>query len=150
MSNKVYRIVNGNPTEWKGEPIQGVYHPRNIATVWSTAELNAIGLFRPRTPPAPPAGKIIVETRPVVRRGRIVLEHVLEDEYVPSNEEKESEVQAVATSAVQGTNGREIEGAIFDVCAYIMKEVGITPTEAEAKILIRDLVVSKVRRERGL
>ena len=38
--------------EWRGEPIKGLRHPRNIEQLWTDAELQAVGLER-YTPPAP-------------------------------------------------------------------------------------------------
>lgn len=33
-------------TRWRLEPLNGISHPRNIETLWSDAELAAIGLYR--------------------------------------------------------------------------------------------------------
>jgi len=42
----LYKIVDNNPVPWKGEPINGISHPRNIEQLWSDAELQNIGLYK--------------------------------------------------------------------------------------------------------
>lgn len=42
----LYKIINDTPVSWKGEPINGISHPRNIEQLWSDAELQNIGLYK--------------------------------------------------------------------------------------------------------
>jgi hypothetical protein len=48
-----------NLTRWNGERINDVLYPRNIAALWSDAELAEIGLYRAYPPEAIPEGKQI-------------------------------------------------------------------------------------------
>ncbi len=47
-------IHSSNQKFWHGERIDRVAHPLNIETLWSVAELAAIGLEKYVAPPAPP------------------------------------------------------------------------------------------------
>lgn len=50
--------AEGEPAaEWLGKRIGDVSYPRNIGTLWSDADLAAIGLARPLAPDAVPDGK---------------------------------------------------------------------------------------------
>jgi hypothetical protein len=44
---------------WKGEPINGILHPRDIEQKWTASELAAVGLFAPLDPGVP-ADKTVV------------------------------------------------------------------------------------------
>jgi len=46
---------------WRGEPINGIRHPKNIEKIWTDAELEAIGLCRPAPFDPLPEGHIAVE-----------------------------------------------------------------------------------------
>jgi hypothetical protein len=46
-------------TRWNGERINDVLYPRNIAALWSDAELAEIGLYRAKTPTTIPDGKVV-------------------------------------------------------------------------------------------
>lgn len=55
---------------WDGGPIDGILHPRNIATKWSASELAAVRLFKPHDPGVP-EGKRVVD-RHVALLGDVV------------------------------------------------------------------------------
>lgn len=45
-------------SEWTGQPIDGVLHPRNIEQLWSAADLAKVRLYKPAEPPVP-TGKVV-------------------------------------------------------------------------------------------
>lgn len=47
-------IYSETQERWRGEPINGIRHPRNIEKLWSDAELAAIGLEKYVPPVEPP------------------------------------------------------------------------------------------------
>lgn len=60
---------------WRGEPIDGVHHSLNIATLWTPEELARIGLYRPMVPEPPPGKRSISDT---VQRVNGVVQYVCE------------------------------------------------------------------------
>lgn len=58
----LYKVQNGAAVQWTGEPIGGVTWPAVIEWLWTDAELNAIGLFKPVAAASLPTGKKIVST----------------------------------------------------------------------------------------
>jgi hypothetical protein len=57
---------------WAGERIDDVAHPLDIETLWSVAELAAIGLAAPRPFPTPPGKRIKGEPRYILDADRTV------------------------------------------------------------------------------
>jgi hypothetical protein len=57
------KVINGKktPVKWKGERINGVAHPSNVETAWSTEELAAIGLYVPIQADVPPLSDLGVK-----------------------------------------------------------------------------------------
>lgn len=54
----LFQKIGSVYTPWVGDPVDGVRHPMNIETAWSTEELAAINLYTP-APAAPvPDGKV--------------------------------------------------------------------------------------------
>lgn len=47
---------------WLGEPVNGVRHPPNVETLWTPAELEAVGLYKPVETPVPEGKAIVSET----------------------------------------------------------------------------------------
>jgi len=56
----LYLKQGGNAVPWTGQPIEAVQYPLTIETLWTDAELSAIGLFKPLDPDPIPDGKIEV------------------------------------------------------------------------------------------
>lgn len=56
---------------WRGEPINGILHSPQIAQLWSDADLEEIGLFRPAAADPAPEGQRITSTA-VERVGGVV------------------------------------------------------------------------------
>lgn len=52
----LYKIDGPNAVLWTGEKINGLGHPKNIEALWSDSELEAIGLYRARSPDPVPEG----------------------------------------------------------------------------------------------
>jgi len=73
-------------SEWTGQPISGVLHPRNIEQLWSAADLAKVGLYAPSTP-AVPEGKIV--TGQTVQRvnGAVTWVYTLDDAPPPSTDD---------------------------------------------------------------
>ena len=60
----VYRESSPGVFEpWSGEAINGVYHPLNVAEIWSPEDLASIGLFVPAPADSPPPGMRASEVR---------------------------------------------------------------------------------------
>jgi hypothetical protein len=57
-----YLETNGSFALWAGEPINGRLHSRQIATLWTDAQLAAIGLFRPVAAAPIPDGHYVTAT----------------------------------------------------------------------------------------
>lgn len=64
--------------QWKGEPIDGIAHPREIEQLWTSAELAAVRLFVPADPGVPP-GKRVVHTEVVLLGDVVTYWYELED-----------------------------------------------------------------------
>jgi hypothetical protein len=52
----LYMMDGDTRVPWKGEPIEGISHPRDIERKWSESELLAIGLHKPE--PAPEVSEV--------------------------------------------------------------------------------------------
>lgn len=63
---------------WNGEPIDGVIHPRSIETLWSSEELEAIGLFNPEDLYEVPEGYRVVSRTLTRVNGEVVWAYVVE------------------------------------------------------------------------
>lgn len=55
----LYKIENGLAVMWKGEPLDGIMHPKNIEQLWPESDLNAVGLYFLVPAGATPEGKEI-------------------------------------------------------------------------------------------
>lgn len=70
----LYReMPDGSFKPWFGEELDGVWHSRNIESLWTEEELAAVGLFKAIVP-EPPPGKHSVADR--VERVDGVVQHV--------------------------------------------------------------------------
>jgi hypothetical protein len=74
------RLFFEDLTPWEGERIDGVLYPLYIGTLWSDAQLEAIGLYRPLPADTVPEGKMVISTSPEWVEGVLKYVHVLEDE----------------------------------------------------------------------
>lgn len=105
-------LDNGLWIEWTGQRIDGVAHPRNILTLWQTAELEAVGLYEVEIDPVP-EGKVATSWALEDRAGRPAYVPVLVD-YVPTsadvNAERDRRIIAGATITVIGLGSIPIQG----------------------------------------
>lgn len=74
----LYRISNGQPTVWAGDPIGEVQYPSTIENLWSDADLSAIGLYR-ASDPGIPDGKVATSSSVQLVNGVPTVIYVLED-----------------------------------------------------------------------
>ena len=91
---------------WAGQEIDGVMHPRNIDTLWSDADLNAIGLFRPAEADPVPEGKRVVSTSVQRVNGAVKYVHELED--LPANLQTNAHIIAAPALGFGGPTGKEL------------------------------------------
>jgi len=58
----LYLIRDGQPVAWTGEAIGETRYPADIETLWSDADLAAIGLYRAAAADPVPDGKVVTGT----------------------------------------------------------------------------------------
>lgn len=117
--------------DWRGERINGVAHPRNIADLWSDAELSAIGLERYEPP--------VVEPKPVdpltLPLNRVQFKAMLK---IAGVEQKVRQAvagiadpvqQAVAEAKLEESDSYDRDNPLF---ALLAPAVGLTSAEIDA------------------
>lgn len=98
----LYREINGELVQWKGEAIDGVIYPPEIEDLWKSDRLNAVGLIRP-APAAPVSGDFEVTGITVVKTGEMTAQYVLS-----------TEARVITTSDVNAERDRRLlEGSVF-------------------------------------
>ena len=76
---------------WKGEKINGVSHPRNIAQLWTAEELAAVGLYHPVQAPSPEPHKNLTKEFVGIRNNVPTVVREYEDKvYTHSDVKKEA------------------------------------------------------------
>ena len=65
----LYKIEGTKSVMWDGGSINDVKYPKNIAALWSDAELAALGLYRPVAADAVPDGMVATELQVQVING---------------------------------------------------------------------------------
>lgn len=97
-----FQDTDGTVKRWQGEPVRGVLHPINVETLWSTAELTAVGLYR-ITAFTVPAGKVSVgPPRYALANGAAVETYDVADEPAPPVPETITDRQFFQQLAIQG------------------------------------------------
>lgn len=113
-------LDNGSWVEWTGQRIDGVAHPRNILTLWQTAEIEAVGLYEVEIDPVP-EGKIATSWALEDRAGRPAYVPVLVD-YAPTsadvNAARDRRIATGTTFTVTGYGDVPLTGRAFDIQVY--------------------------------
>jgi hypothetical protein len=70
--------LNGAYAEWKGEQVNGIRHPANVASLWTEQALNAVGLFN-AVEPEVPDGKVVTGRTAELVNGVLTVVYQLTD-----------------------------------------------------------------------
>lgn len=82
----LYRIIDNKAVRWTSEPINGISYTKDIEYKWTTEELQAIGLFRPKAADPLSPNKVSTGTKVSVVDGVVKYVHTTEDRIVTSEE----------------------------------------------------------------
>ncbi len=73
----LYKIENKIPVVWRGELLNKVRHPLNIEQLWSTSDLENVGLYRAASADPVPAGMRMTGTTVAMVGGIVKLVNTL-------------------------------------------------------------------------